>query len=94
MIRIGDVMDDWSSSNEDDEMEGTNGAMVAPEQPTTTQPTTTQPASTDDAWSTTTAGTAPNPAAPTPITPTTTQKEDVDEERYKINGNGGIYPLQ
>ena len=30
---IGDYMDEESSTNEDDEMNGVNGAMVAPQQP-------------------------------------------------------------
>ena len=48
-----------------------NGAMVAPQQPSTTQPTI-QSASTYDALPSKTAGTTPSPAVPTP---TTTQNE-------------------
>ena len=68
-----------SSSNEDDEMNGVIGAIIAPQQPTTNQPTTAQSASTDDALPSRTAGTTPSPAVPTPTTPTSTHKEYKDK---------------
>ena len=68
-------------------MEGMNGAMVAPQQTSTTQPTTIQSASTDALLSTT-AGTTPSPAVPTP----TTQHKDINKERDRMNGDGGTNP--